>query len=177
MKNLLLFVLVVLCISMAMAQENKENKEISNFDQLKSAHVIAMKYYGHANLLSEKDNQMIFLSIDKNFASVCYGKEIATAYMETETSKFYWFVQKTEKGIILSSKLNLKGVKYSRSVEVIMSEAEFIIRQRPDMDEGSRVSCSWSCLGSKFLGCVSCLKDWKCWLTCAGPGIWECCQW
>ena len=148
----------------------------SNLEKMKAAHVVAMKYYGHAPLLAERDSNMMFLSMDKGIASVCYGKEMATAYMEKGNVKYYWYVQKTKEGVLLSSKANVNGVKYSRSVEVVISEAEVSIRQRADLDEGSRLSCNWGCLASKFFGCISCGTNWQCWLTCAGPGIFECCS-
>jgi hypothetical protein len=65
-----------------------------NFEKLKAAHIVAMKYHGHATLAVERDASMIFMSMDKGVASVCYGKEMASAYMEKGNSKFYWTVEK-----------------------------------------------------------------------------------
>jgi len=169
MKKLaILAVLAVIFASFAAADVN--------FEKLKAAHMVAMKYHGHATLAAERDASMIFMSIDKGIASVCYGKEMASAYMEKGNSKFYWTVEKTQSGVLISSKVNVNGVKYSRTVEVSINEGEVSIRQRTDLDEGARVSCDWGCLAKKFFGCISCFKDWKCWLSCAGPGIWECCS-
>lgn len=169
MKKLVLFVILAMVVSFAIAED-------TNFDKLKAAHMNAMKYYGHSNILAEKEHQMVFMNIDNGIASVCYGKEMATAYMEKDEVKYYWHVESVKNGVILSSKANVKGVKYSRSIEVLISNSEVTIRQRPDMDEGSRISCDWGCLAGKCFKCITCMTDWKCWITCAGPGIWECCQ-
>lgn len=169
-KVAVMMVLVMAVVCFLSADDNV------NFDKIRAAHIVAMKYYGHAPLTAEKNAKMAFMAIDKGIASVCYGNEMASAYMELKDVKYYWSVEKTKDGILISSKANNKGVKYSRTVEITISNAEVAIKQRPDLDEGSRVSCDWGCLAKKFLGCISCLTDWKCWLTCAGPGIWECCK-
>jgi len=168
MKKLAILVVLALIVSFAMAEVN--------FEKLRAAHIVAIKYHGHAPMMAERDNSMVFMAVGNNIASVCYGKEIASAYMEKDNAKYYWYVEKTQNGVLVTSKANINGAKYSRSIEVVMNEGDTIIRQRPDLDEGSRVSCDWICLAQKFLGCLKCLKDWTCWLSCAGPGIWECCK-
>lgn len=166
----MLLILAFLFASMMAADEN------INSEKIRAAHIIAMKYYGHATLLEEKNIQMAFSPMAKGLASFCYGKELATAYLEAGDVKYYWYVEKTQKGILLSHKANRNGVKYSRTVEVTISDAEISIRQRQDLDEGERISCDWGCIGGKFFKCIHCAIDWKCWLTCAGPAIWECCK-
>lgn len=167
MKKIAFLLAIFLCASLMNAHEvNPEN--------LKAAHIAAMKYNGHADLLAGREDKIVFMPCGKGIASACYGETIATAYMEKEDAKIYWYIEKQDNGVQITFKVTIKDVTSSRSFKAQTSDTEF---RFIDLDFGKpadRFSINWSCLKSKVPGCISCLTNWVCWLGCAGVAIWQC---
>jgi hypothetical protein len=149
------------------------NAQNVDFDKLKAAHIAAMKYHGHAPLLAQRDQKMVFLSFGKEYASAFYGKDIATAYLEKGDVKLYWYVEKIEGGVMLTIKLVIKGMEFKRSFKITMAKGEYRVADL-NWDEPSRLSIDWKCVMNTAFECISCGTDFSCWLSCAGPKILQC---
>lgn len=171
MRTLVIAMTILLVFTLVNAQE-------LNLENLKASHIEAMKHNGHATLLEQRDIKMVFVSCGQGIASACYGETLATAYMEKGNVKVYWYVEKVENGVILTIKLTVNDVTYTRSYKITWSDTEFRFL---DLDSGkvdnSRFSIDWDCLKSKLPGCITCLLNWVCWLTCGGSAVWGCINW
>lgn len=171
MKNLFILILIVL-VSFSFAQKSDER------GQLKASHIAAMKYYGHSNLIEQKEMTMTFIKCENVLASALYSSSIATGYAEKENVKMYWFVERSKDGILVTLKINSNGTIYSRSFEVTITEKEMMLKNLNfEKVSASGFNVDWNCLMSKIPGCISCGTSWTCWLGCAGSAAWQCVTW
>jgi len=103
MKRLVLFVAILMVSGFVFADVN--------FDALKAAHINAMKYYGRADVA---EGQMVFVAIGKEMASVYFGNELSTGYVEKNDQKFYWEITPIEGGVKVYIKVNILGKIYEK---------------------------------------------------------------
>jgi hypothetical protein len=169
MKKIILFVMFALClVPVTFAQD---------FTALKEAHINSMKYFGHGDLVNER-NPLVLLNCEQAIASAIYTENIATAYMEKEGAKIYWYVEKIENGVLLTIKVTVGEIILSKSFKIIVNSAEI---RFTDLDYGkdttNRFSVDWACLASKVPGCIVCTTNWICWLGCAGSIAYNCIKW
>jgi len=149
-----------------------------NLENLKEAHIKAMTANGHATLVSDRNSKMIFLNCGKNIASACFGETLGTAYMERGDIKVYWSVEKIEGGILVTMKITIKDVVYTRSFKILFREGELKVADLGyGKEDASRFSVDWSCLLQKAPGCITCATNWVCWLGCVGAAAWDCVKW
>lgn len=170
MKKIAVLIVLALVCSFTWAQD-------VNLENLKGAHIAAMKYHGHSTLLAEK-NSMVFMACGDGIASACYGDSLCTAYAEKGEVKIYWYVEKIENGVLITFKVTVKEITYTRSFKFLLTQTEAKF-QNLDFakKEDTRFSVDWNCLINKIPGCIACATNWVCWLGCAGTAAWQCVSW
>lgn len=170
-KIIVCIILSLICLPFMAAEE-------INLENLKAAHIVAMKANGHADLLAGREASIMFMPCGKTIASALYGDNLCTAYMEKGDIKIYWYVEKIANGVLVTLKFTVSDITYSRSFKFTMTEneAKFAILEYAKEDT-SRISIDWNCLIGKIPKCISCLTNWVCWLGCAGMAAWDCVDW
>jgi hypothetical protein len=158
-----LLIIAVICMSFTQAQD---------FEKLQASHITAMKYYGHAPIMAERNHKMVFMPCGNVMASACIGTNMATAYAEKGDRKIYWHVEKIEGGLLITIKINIAGITITRSFKITMSDREICFADLNWADQGQRID--WSCVLKQAPGCAGCGTDWMCWLGCAGSAILKC---
>jgi len=167
MKKLALLMVLVMVCSVVFAD---------NFEKLQTAHKNAMKFYGRAELLSQRDAKLITVQANRNdVASLLMTNELVTGYMETEGNrKIYWEVIPIEGGAKIVIKINILGKVYEKTIIVKFGEQEMTF----SADSNDRdAMCLIKCAGNAALGCAYCLINKVCWIACLGtssPSIISC---
>jgi len=139
-----------------------------NFDALKAAHMNAMKYYGRG----DAEGQMVFVAMGKEMASVFYGNDLSTGYVEQGDKKFYWEITPIEGGVKVYIKVNILGKIYEKTFVILFNGKEAVIKG--EGDERYDWMCILKCAGSAAFKCLDCMTDWKCWAKCAGADVVSC---
>lgn len=164
MKKLALLMVLVMVCSVVFAD---------NFEKLQAAHKNAMKFYGRAELLSQRDAKMVVVQTNKETASLFIAEELVTGYMETEANKkFYWEVTPIEGGVKIYIKVNILGKVYEKTIIIKFGDKEIAVSA--NSNDRADVWCIIKCAGSSALSCLSCGTNWVCWATCAGPSVISC---
>lgn len=162
MKKLALLMVLVMVCTVVFAD---------NFEKLQNAHKNAMKFYGKAELLNQRDAKMVFTQVGQNTASLFITNDIVTGYMESvDNKKVYWEVTPIEGGVKIYIKINILGKVFEKTVIIKFGEKEIAV----STDSSERNWCVVKCAGTVALKCLYCLTNWVCWATCAGPGVVDC---
>ena len=171
MKKLAIFLIVALMMG------SLANADV-DLDNLKVAHIAAMKYHGQGDLLAQKDSKMIYLACGKDVASGFYSTNMATGYVENDKAKMYWTIENKVGYIIVAIYLKHNGVDYQRSFQLSEKEGELVLKDL-NWKSGTRVDVDWDCIKKKFPGCaLSCIScNWVLCLYCVGDAAWKCVDW
>ncbi|NUM35494.1 MAG: hypothetical protein HUU50_13180 [Candidatus Brocadiae bacterium] len=165
MKKLALLMVLVMVCTVVFAD---------NFEKLQAAHKNAMKFYGRAELLTQRDAKMVVVQSNKDVASLFIASELVTGYMETDNNKkFYWEVTPIEGGVKIYIKVNVLGKVFEKTIIIKFGEKDLAV-SADSTDERVDTWCIVKCAGSSALSCLYCGTNWVCWATCAGPGVISC---
>lgn len=162
MKKLALFVAILMVSGFVFADVN--------FDALRAAHLNAMKYYGRADVA---EGQMVFVAVGKEMASVYFGEELSTGYVEQKEKKFYWEITPIEGGVKIYIKVNILGQVYEKTFIIKFADKEIAIKGQGTEDRYDWM-CIIKCVGNSAFKCIDCMTDWKCWAKCAGADVVGC---
>ena len=164
-----LAILFAVCMMVAMVA-NAEG----NLDKLKAAHLNAMKYYGRAEAMNERDSKVFFMSTSKGMASVFLGENLSTGYMESGDRKIYWEITPIPGGFKIVIFINILGKTYEIPIIIKLADGELSVKVEESAQRYDWM-CLLKCVGTSVLAkCLHCKLDWKCWATCAGPDVVQC---
>lgn len=143
------------------------------YEKIQVNHKNAMKFYGRADLLAQRDGQMMLVHTGKGVASVFVGSEMSTGYMEEGNKKVYWEVTPIEGGFKIYIKINILGKIFEKTIIIKTAEKDFSVKLET-ADDRVDTWCIVKCAGSAALKCLYCATNWTCWATCAGPDVVSC---
>lgn len=164
MKKLALLMVLVMVSTVVFA---------GDFDKIQTNHKNAMKFYGKADLLAQRDAKMMFVNTGSNVASVFVGTDMSTGYMENADKKIYWEVTPIEGGIKITIKINVFGKIIEKVIIIKYGEKDLGVKVEASDDRVDPI-CIIKCAGSAALKCLPCATNWVCWATCAGPDVVSC---
>lgn len=167
MKKLALFVACLMISGFVFADVN--------FDALKASHINAMKYYGRS--ANVENGQMVFMVVGDQMASVYFGEDLSTGYVEKDEKKFYWEVTPIEGGVKIYIKVNILGKVYEKTIIIKFGDKQFSVLADGSTDDRVDWTCLLNCATGSAAPCLSCIINKDCWISCImknAPGLIGC---